>query len=151
IPSGATCTIKRYSTFAKGIKNLTVSGYGATLSDGGAGIIHLGGRGQRQDKAHSARLATVTAGSSSVTLLDPRKSSLFTVGKWALITGFDLQGLWQTPYGYPSNSHYFEYVQIMGSSGGIITFASPLKNTYKSTWPNYNSGNSYEVDSGGPA
>ena len=163
IPKGRSCTFKTYSAgswFAKGIKKLTVSGYGATLSDNnGAGIFFLAAKAQYQDNAHSARLATVSAGASSVELTNagttcaPNCAALFAVGQYALITGYDLQGLWNAPYGYPSNPHYFEYVQIVGKNPntGVITFGSPLKNTYKSTWPNYNSGSGGEVDNGGPA
>jgi hypothetical protein len=152
IPTGLTCTFKTWgagSWFAKGIRKLTVSGYGATLSDNnGAGGFWLAGIGQYQDDKHSARLETVSAGSSSVKLKNLIQSSLFTVGRWALITGYDLQG-----YGFPTNPHYFEYVQIAvkDPSTGVITFASPLKNTYKSTWPHYSSGGAYEPDHGGPA
>jgi len=157
IPTGLTCTFKTWgagSWFAKGIKKLTVSGYGATLSDNnGAGGFWLAGIGQYQDNKHSARLETVSAGSSSVKLKDLTKSSRYTVGNWALITGYDLQGLWNVPGNFPSNQHYFEYVQIVGKdpTTGVITFAAPLNNTYKSTWPNYNSGSASEVDAGGPA
>jgi hypothetical protein len=158
IPSGSTCTFKSYhavgSYFAKGIKKLIVLGYGATLSDGnGAGIFSLGGVGQYADNGHSARLETVSAGSSTVVLKNSAQHRLFSVGGWALITGYDLQGFWNSPYGFPSNPHYFEYVQIVGkdTNTGVITLVSPLQNTYKSTWPNYNSGNSGQVDNGGPA
>ena len=157
IPSGSACafTSNQALWWAKGIKNLLVIGYGATLTNNGANdpAFFLGGRGQVQDNRHSARLATVLAGSSTVQLLTPAQASLFTAGNYALITGFDLQGVWQAPYGYPSNPHWFEYVKITGvnTSAGTVTFAAPLRNTYKSTWPNYNSGSQFEVDAGGPA
>lgn len=157
IPSGSVCAFTSYlgQWWTKGIKNLLVIGYGATLTNnGGSGPgFFLGGRGQISDNRHSARLATVAAGSSKVQLLTPTQASMFTVGSYALITGFDLQGIWQAPYGYPTNPHWFEYVKVtaVDSNAGIVTFATPLKNTYKSTWPNYNSGNQFEVDAGGPA
>jgi hypothetical protein len=158
IPSWRTCTFKSYnavgSYFAKGIKKLLVIGYGATLSDGnGTGIFSLAGVGQYSDNQHSARLETVYAGSSTVVLKSSAQHRLFSVGSWALITGYDLQGHWKAPYGYPSNPHYFEYVQIIDKNAdtGVIRFASPVKNTYRSTWPRYNSGSRSEVDNGGPA
>ncbi|MBK3665339.1 hypothetical protein JJE66_29420 [Bradyrhizobium diazoefficiens] len=157
IPSGSVCafTTNAGLWWAKGIKNLLVVGYGATITNNGASnpAFFLGGRGQIADNLHSARLATVAAGSSKVQLLTPKQASAFTVGSYALITGFDLQGIWQAPYGYPSNPHWFEYVKVtsVDASAGTVTFAAPLKNTYKSTWPNYNSGSQFEVDAGGPA
>lgn len=157
IPSGSVCafTGKAGKWWAKGIKNLLVIGYGATLTNNGNSDpgFFLGGRGQFQDNRHSARLATVAAGASKVQLLTPAQASMFTAGSYALITGFDLQGVWQAPYGYPSNPHWFEYVKVMSvdAAAGTVTFSTPLKNTYKSTWPNYNSGSQFEVDSGGPA
>jgi hypothetical protein len=157
IPSGSVCAFTSNAGlwWAKGIKNLLVVGYGATITNNGANSpgFFLGGKGQFADNLHSARLATVAAGSSKVQLQTPKQASLFTVGRYALITGFDLQGIWQAPYGYPSNPHWFEYVKVtsVDTNAGTVTFAAPLKNTYKSTWPNYNSGSQFEVDAGGPA
>jgi hypothetical protein len=158
IPSGATCAFLSSvgQWWAKDIKQLLVLGYGATITNNNSTDdpgFFLGGRGVIQDNAHSARLATVSAGSSSITLLNPSQTSLFSVGRYALIAGFDLQGLWQSPYGYPPNPHFFEYVKIasVDTSTGIITFETSLRNTYKSTWPNFNSGSRFEVDAGGPA
>ena len=157
IPSGSVCafTSNRALWWAKGIKNLLVVGYGATITNNGSSnpAFFLGGRGQSQDNRHSARLATVAAGSSQIKLLTPGQTSLFTVGNYALITGFDLQGIWKTSYGYPSNPHWFEYVKVVAidPNAGTVTFSAPLQNTYKSTWPNYNSGTQFEVDAGGPA
>jgi hypothetical protein len=148
IPSGSVCSFRteRAKWWAKGIKNLLVLGYGASIRNDGGGFF-LGGSGIYQDSAHSARLATVVAGASSVKLLTASQTSLFAAGRYALITGFDLQG-----YGYPPNPHFFEYVQITGvdPETGAITFAEPLKNTYKSTWPLYFTGSRFEADQGGP-
>lgn len=159
IPSGSIClwdsangTVRfNAGWWVMGVKQLRVSGYGATFKAGPNGSFFLGSRGQYQDDKHSARLQSVQAGSRSVTLKNTAQASLFTVGDWALLTGFDIQGLWGSPYGYPSNAHFFEYAKITGVSGATVTFADPLKNTYLSTWPNYNSGSAFEVDNGGPA
>jgi hypothetical protein len=148
IPGGSVCMLN--NSFARGIKKLLVLGYGATIKQNNAAGngFALGGRGVFQDNRHSSRLATVAAGSAKVTLLTPRESSRFTVGGWALIAGFDLQG-----YGYPPNPHFFEYVQITAINAAIgeITFAAPLKNSYKSSWPLNWSGSHLEADQGGPA
>lgn len=152
IPGGGSCLFlsDTGSRFASGIRNLLVLGYGATLASSGVSFF-LGGGGQYPDASHSARLATVSTGASSVTLLNGSLASLFTVGQYALITGYDLQGLWEFPYGYPSNPYYFEYVLVTAINGNTVSFSAPLVNTYKSTWPNYNSGDANQVDSGGPA
>jgi len=153
IPLGAVCMFTSGgggNFFAKGIKQLKVTGYGATLSDnGGAGNgFFLGGAGEFNDNAHSARVATVAAGASSVTLLTPSQTSLFTFGNYALMTGLDMQG-----YGYPSNQRFFEYVKVasINSGTGVITFTAPLTNSYESTWPLYTPGGAFQIDEGGPA
>jgi hypothetical protein len=152
IPPGSICQFISDvgAWWAKGIKQLLVIGYGATIGDAnGTGYgFFLGGLGVVHDNQHSARIATVTAGASSVTLLNLSDSSKFAVGNYALMAGLDLMG-----YGYPPNPHYFEYVQITGidSASGTVTFNVPLKNTYKSTWPTYFAGSQFEADQGGPA
>jgi hypothetical protein len=80
-------------------------------------------------------------------LRNATETARFQVGNWALITGLDIQG-----YGFPPNPAFFEYLHItaINSGTGAITFAAPLKNSYKSTWPHYWSGNAFEVDQGGP-
>lgn len=159
IPSGSVCQFISNvgSWWAKGIKQLTVIGYGATIGDnnGAGGGFFLGGvgicpRGLTDPNGCSARLATVAAGANTIQLLDASYSSRFKVGRWAIITGYDLQGLWRAAYGWPPNAHFFEYVQItaVDAATGKITFAAPLKNAYKSTWPSYNSNG---IDLGGPA
>jgi peptidoglycan hydrolase-like protein with peptidoglycan-binding domain len=155
IPSGSKCNVKSYTWLTKGIKKVIVKGYGATLSDNnGAGGFWFGGEGQYQDNLHQARVNTVAAGANSVILKDRTQGSLFTVGNWAFIAGLDLQGSWNAGgYGYPSNAHFFEYVEItsVNSATGQITFSSPLKNTYLSTWPHYDDGGPNGPDQGGPA
>jgi hypothetical protein len=154
IPSGGVCAFLTSigARWTKDIKDLVVQGYGSTLTDNGTGAgFHLGGIGLT---GGSARLATVAAGELSVKLLTPSQSSLFSIGKYALITGLDLQGTWRGEgYGFPPNPHFFEYVQVtdINSSTGVITFKSPLKNTYKSTWPSYDVGGRFGPDQGGPA
>jgi hypothetical protein len=135
ISSGSTCSLSTYDVPFAGIKKLLIVGYGATLT---GNYFHLAGFGMYNDNMHSTRVASVTAGSNSVTVT-PNSSSqpaacntisgctaLFKVGSWALITGFDLM-----PGGFPANAQFFEYVQITGidPNTGVITFSSPLKNT----------------------
>ena len=153
IPSGSVCSFRTSAAqwWAKDIKNLLVMGYGATirndLASGGQGFF-LGGRGIIQNSTSSAATLTAAAGASSVRLQSPSQASMFTVGGYALMTGFDLQG-----YGFPVNPHFFEYVQVtaIDQATGTVTFAAPLKNRYSSTWPSYWGGNLFEANQGGPA
>lgn len=153
----------------KGLTKVRLWGYGATFTGSGAmpglgvadtipGICH-----KALDNASgcSARINTVSAGATSVTInLTGYSGSLstlcsrFTTGKWAVITGFDLQGLYNVPFGYPPNPHFLDYVQIGSTancaSTGAISISRPLTYAYLSTWPNFNSGNTSEADQGGP-
>lgn len=143
----------------KGIKNIRVMGYGGTFSSVGDGLF-LAGAGVCQAgiaarNGCSARLATVLAGATSVTLLNTSLCSRFVAGRWAVVTGFDLQGSFNGNYGFPPNPHYFDYVPIASTtncaSTGQIALGSALKNTYLSTWPEYSAGNANQADQGGPA
>jgi hypothetical protein len=169
IPSGSSCwfgTSTQISgisnAWASGIKNLTVRGTGATISGLGGSGFWLGGNGICQagltdSGGCSARIQTVSAGSSTIQLtaasLAAGYISRFSVGKWILVGGLDVQGIFQGPYGYPVNLTYFEYREIISvnSTTGVITLDGALTNSYLSTWPGYNSGNAFEADSGGPA
>ena len=70
-----------------------------------------------------------------------------------MLGGLDIQGQWATPGGFPPNAHFFEYRKVLSANGGtgVITLDRPLTNSYLSTWPNYNAGNGFEADQGGPA
>jgi hypothetical protein len=142
IPSGRICNVSSTpNAFAQGIKNLVVSGYGATLISG-----WLGGLGIIPTSNNNSRVATVKAGATSVTLLNRRQSSRFRVGSWAVLAGLDTQG-----EGFPPNDAFFEYVKInaINAATGQITFSNPIRNSYKSTWPHYPPPTAY--DTGGPA
>lgn len=161
IPSGKNCYLNDGSGdaihFVKGIKNVVVSGSGATLS----GLYHLGGegichKGLTDAAGCSARIQTVSSGATSVQLtsasLAAGYASRFIVGRYAIVTGFDLQGTPTNP-AFPPNLHYFDYVLITAVNAltGVIQFTPSLSNSYKSTWPNYYAGTSLEADAGGPA
>lgn len=180
IPTGATCffnsnqtypasTTGQANIFTIGINNLIVDGgSGATLTSvGGTGFV-LGVEGVCQQgiasgSGCSARIQTVSAGATQVTLTAASFAagyiSRFSVGKWIMIGGLDVQGLFQAPFGFPPNQTYFEWRQItaicnntVGCVGSaVITLSSQLNNTYLSTWPNYNSGSAFEADAGGAA
>lgn len=164
IPPGSAATFKanQQRLWASGIKKLRVIGYGATLTTPDGFVpFALGGLGMNPSigltsaTGISARIQTVSSGASSVILTTSSFNAgyldRFTVGRWVLVTGFDLQST-LTPSGYPPNMHYFEYLKIASINAGTgeITFYSALANSYKSTWPSYNTGNGSEIDPGGP-
>ena len=130
-----------------GIRNITVNATGATLA---GGLFQIQADAQYGATGHTARTASVTAGSSFVTLSTPSQVSRFVVGNYAMMAGFGLQ------YGgYPTNHQRFEYLLITAidsDSGsptyGRITFSTSLVNSYLSTWPLYDAGG---PNYGGPA
>jgi hypothetical protein len=134
----------------EGISNLTVLGIGATLNDsGGTGGFIIGCAGVPVASPQStARLQQAFAGQNTVTLNTIADNSIFTNGNYVLLTAFDQQGS-----GQPPNPFYFEYLQIsnINAGTGVITFTTPLKFNYSSSFPNYDVGDAFEPDQGGPA
>jgi len=137
----------------RGVKNLLVQGNGSTIKNTTTQPIQWGSRGISQDNRHSARVATVAAGANAVTLIDSSQTSIFSVGTYAMMGGFNIQDVFQDAFGFPPNFHYFQWVLIAGINPGtgVITFTPPLTDEYKSTWPLINEGTSVEVAANGPA
>lgn len=81
------------------------------------------------------------------------RTALTPPGSKVMMSGWVNQAYWGTPYGFPSNQHWFEYKTVTTTNSGThqVCLDTPLANTYKETWPQYNTGNQFEVDSGGPA
>lgn len=145
------------------IKQLRITGAGATnttLTTTDANFS-FGGIGIRENNTSSVRVATVSAGSSCVSLVTAGQSSRFTANTYAMMAGIDLQGIWAGGgFGYPPNPYYYEYLFISSidashqcdgsTSGASVTFSTPLAYTYKSTWPSYDAGSSTGADQGGP-
>lgn len=156
IPSGKTCSLDNTVLCEvtanlkcpfSGIRSLLVSGTGSTLQ----GSFTLGGRGMcdvgiGESGGCSARIATVSAGSTTLTLLNSALNTRFTIGNYVMISGVDLQG-----FGYPTNPAIFEFAKVTNISGATITLDRALTNSYKSTWPLYNAGDNTGPDQGGPA
>ena len=171
LPKGANCwfgssvwstSVSLGNAWAAGINNLVVEGAGATINSVGGAGFWLGGRGVCQAgiasaNGCSARIETAQAGATQITLTPSSLAagyiSRFPVGKWLMLGGLDTQGLWKAPYGFPPNQTFFEWRQVtaVDTATGVITLDRPLSNTYLSTWPNYNQGNNFEADNGGPA
>lgn len=160
IPSGKICEFisgnVNNNHVAQGILQFQLVGYGATLADasgtGGGFFLGTGSQSgiQFNGTASTVRLATASAGSSSITLLDTSKCGLWSAGNAALISGIDPQG-----FGDPPNPSIFEWVTVSSTAScagsGAITLTVPLLHSYKSTWPLYNAGNPGNSDQGGPA
>ena len=177
IPNGSNCVFNSSQSYsgtiisnavASGIKNLIVEATGATMTAGstgfnlgtGAVICHFG---LTNASGCSARIQSVSSGATQVALTSTSFAagyiSRFAVGQWLLVGGLDLQGLWNSPGGYPPNNQFFEWRKITAvcnntgpcTGGATITLDRALTNSYLSNWPNYNSGNAFEADTGGPA
>ena len=67
------------------------------------------------------------------------------------MSGLELQGGAGGIPDYPPNFQFFEYKQISNISGSVVTLASPLVNSYESTWPVVDSDLGGIVNVGGPA
>lgn len=155
--------------FGNGVSQFIVSGTGAKItnfaiagnwflgtSGPNNGIHNVASPGQWQ-----ANTKTAFAGNNYVDLVDPTQTSVFTIGNWALMSGYDMQGTW-TPggfgYGLPPNLFFFQYVLVSAIDSapasptyGRVTFSAPLKNTYASTWPLWDKGSVNGPYEGGPA
>lgn len=174
IPNGSDCAFQTNAgtvggelagvpnTWVAGINNLLVEGTGATLRVGASGFwlgnAALNGRGLTQVNGSSARIQTVSAGSSTVTLtaasLAAGYISRFAVNDWIMVGGLNTQATWNSPggNGSPPNLTYFEWRQItnINAGTGVITLDRTLANSYLDTWPEYNQGSAFEPDPGGP-
>lgn len=118
----------------------------------------LGGHGQKQNGNNFGKIASVSSGSNTVTLLTLSDHTKFAVNQWILVSGLNIQDGYSDPslargYGYPANFQYFEYVQIsaIDTGTGVITFTTPLVNSYDALWPVLNSGTNFETNGGGCA
>jgi len=154
IPAGIYCIAGRnpglddnFGGLWDGIRNITVNATGATIC---GGLFQIMAAHQYQDTTHSARTVSVTAGATAVTLTTPSQVTRFVPGNYAMMTGFDLM-----IYGGPTNHQLFEFLRVTAidnDSGsptyGKVTFATPLVNSYLSTWPHYSMSG---LDYGGPA
>ncbi len=131
-----------------GIKNLVISGYGATFVYSGV-FIATTTNGYLQAANKTARLQTVAENEQSATVVTLADAAIFSVGDWCAIGALE----WQGTAGYPPNLHYNEFVQISDITGGVISFTAPVTQDYSSLYPettNYPiSPTTYDV--GGPA
>lgn len=146
----------------RGIPGVQVIGSGSPLL---AGFFSLGGfTWPTQEGVYpiTGKVATVNRGASSVTLLTPSQytrfqpgntytlsdGTVYVAGTKAVLSGIDTQG-----YGDPPNPGIWEFVTItnVNTSSGLITLSGPIRNTYLSTWPAFNTGSIFSSNQGGPA
>jgi hypothetical protein len=123
--------------------SLVIEAYGVTFTaPGGAqnGFAQSAGIVQGGDTAKETRINSVSAGSSTVTLVTAGQTSRFSVGQYACVSGINMQGA-----GDPPNLGIFEFRKILSIGTGTLTFTEPLTNSYLDTWPAYTAGR------GGPA
>ena len=134
-----------WAALTDGLYNVTISGYGAIVDS-----MFIGSLQSAFDFDHSARIQTVSAGSTSINLVNSADAAKFSPGQWILVSGLELEGGVGALTGYPPNFQFFEYKQITNVSGSVVTLASSLANSYESTWPlvpNFDP----VFDQGGPA
>lgn len=136
LPTDEMIYFDEQTTFAcfGGIKNLHVVGYGAKLtntSSGYASPMGFFGRNLITDSTKQRLIMTVRAGADTVSLrYSSQSTSIFSVGEWVLVAGFDIQF-----YGYPPNAQYFEYKKIKALTSTTITFEEGLRYGYRQDWP----------------
>lgn len=110
----------------QGIQNVIIWGYGATVS-----AAYIGGTGFQSDASNTnSAIQTVSAGSSTVTLVTAGQISRYSVGDWIAVAGLSLQNA-----GYPPNFQFFEFRLITAINGATITLNKPLTQDFLSTWP----------------
>lgn len=152
IPPGANCvnsdgfktTISGANIHVDGTKvpGLIIWAHGAAFDS-----IFLGTTGAVfPDNTHSALLQNARASDGTITLKNAGDVSIFSVGKWIIVSGLSTQ-----TYGYPPNWFVFEYRKITAINGAVLTLNQPLSYSYKSTWPQWDAGDANNVNLGGPA
>jgi hypothetical protein len=121
------------------VPNSVIWAYGASANFtqlGGGGIPIASGAIVPNACAWAARISTASAGATSITIPSglmvdgSSDAGVFPAGTPVMITGVELQ-----VGGYPPNFQWFEYGVSTGQSGNVVSLASPLVNSYESTWP----------------
>lgn len=150
IAPGADCHMQgsTNSIGATSTVDLIIWGYGARLSN-----QNFGGDDFFTDNTHSSKIANVSAGSATISLVTPSEISRYTVGNLLLIGGVSTQNFGNAP-----NLQFFERKTIKTittdcpspCTSAVITLDSNLTHSLKSTWPDlgFNVGN---PPLGGPA
>lgn len=80
-------------------------------------------------KTRCATIATVAAGSTTVTLRNAADATKIKLNRWHQVMGKALQ-----VGGFPPNQEFIDYVKVTGVSGTTVTLDRPLKYGYNQTW-----------------
>jgi hypothetical protein len=80
-------------------------------------------------KVRCATIATVAAGSTTVTLLNAGDASKIKIGRWHQVMGSIIQ-----IGGFPPNVQFIDFVKVTNVSGTTVTLDRPLKYGYDQTW-----------------
>lgn len=126
--------------FAGIINHVVDGGSGSLTNISGTITVSFGGDGlnnQNGVASHCALISTVSAGATQVTAITGSEAGLMTVGNYAVVLGLDMQGAFNSDYGYPPNPAFHDYVKVLtrNTGTGVVTFDVPLNYDYKSTWP----------------
>lgn len=141
-------------SWTKGTNSLVVNATGSTQTGGVIlGAVGFLDRGLDEPDGVSARIRSVGVGATRVQLTAATAAyiSRAVVGEWMCVNGFDVQGLFLSPYGVPPNAHFFDYVQITAVGVDTIDFTPALQYSYSDQWPCFNKGDAFGPDSGGAA
>jgi hypothetical protein len=128
------------------------AGTSSKLSDGGTGGgFFPGGGGQFGNNTSQTRVTTVSKGATALNFTAcpgagcAAALALFAPGAPVLMTGVDLQG-----EGQPTNPAFWDFLTVATVTATGVTVTTPITHDYKSTWPNYSTGNGFQPDQGGP-
>lgn len=102
-----------------------------SFSGRGAGWNYAGAQGVQ------ASIQTANAGDTKLFLANIVDASKFQIGGMLLLMCLDLQDPYGAVESTPANNHYFEYCRItaINSGTGQITVLTPLRYSYRSTYP----------------
>lgn len=152
VPPGKTCVLDGTGTNGcltsdcsvhntAGVQNAVIWGYGAQVNQG----CRVGGWGFFDNNTSQALINAATAGAAAVTVNDGNVGR-FSVGRWIAVTALGIQS-----FGDPPNFAIIEYKRITAINGNVVSLDSALKNSYKSTYPQLDLGDSSTPNLGGLA
>lgn len=148
--------------WAAGIKNLLVDWPGANWNSNSGSGFQLGAlapceKGLTDAAGCSARINTANPSDSTVTLTATSAAagyiSRFPVNQWIVIASLNVQASTTiVNNGQPQNLYNYEFRQVTANNGtNTLTLDRPLTKTFLSTLPEYNQGDAFRPDPGGPA
>lgn len=111
--------------------------------------------------ANSVRLQTASGGATTSTVVNfgttaadgSTFGSRVVVGRVCLLAAYDMQGTYESFFGYPPNSFFFEWnvITAYNAGTGLVTFQNPLTQGYSSLYPRWGvEDTQFGSDQGGP-